>query len=154
MGEPNFFGDKESSIHMDGTRNEMDGFLNDMSESSISMNPFPIIPHSSNGPKSKMSMSQTSSARKGTKGKKGGPASVAEGSIKSSAKGTKKKKKSSQKDDKSDGDTSRTLVLPSPVEVQEEIKVEEPVIPERPRKQFIQPEKITLMDEGVDLLRK
>ena len=95
MGEPNFFGDKESSIHMDGTRNEMDGFLNDMSESSISMNPFPIIPHSSNGPKSKMSMSQTSSARKGTKGKKGGPASVAEGSIKSSAKGTKKKKKSS-----------------------------------------------------------
>jgi hypothetical protein len=39
-------------------------------------------------------------------------------------------------------------------EVAEEVKVEVPVEQGRPKKQFIQPEKITLMDQGVDLLRK
>jgi hypothetical protein len=79
-------------------------------------------------------------------------------SVKSSvSKGTKKKKKASNKaghdGESNDSDTSRTQTI-APPQVVEEQKIEEPVIPERPRKQFIQPEKITMMEQGVDLLRQ
>lgn len=136
---------------MDGGRNELEAF--EMSESQASlMHAIPNIPRTSKGPKSKLSQSQSSAKHGTTKSKKGGVPAISETmSIKSgttSKGGTKKKKKTAHKggDDKSDGgsDTARTQVVAPPVV--EEMKVEEPVIPERPKKTFIQPEKITLMD--------
>lgn len=150
-------GDKESSIHGGGEhRND---FLGEMSESSLSMlGPMPHVPHTS-GPKSKMSASQKSSA-KGKKKKsttshsnmdklETGSVSSKTSKLSKATGGLKKKKKKDGKDDKSDAgdgsDTARSKVIAEAPPV-EEVKVEEPVIPERPRKQFIQPEKITLMD--------
>jgi len=137
-------GDKESSIHMDGGRNELEAF--EMSESSAAlMHAIPNIPRTSKGPKSKLSQSQSSAKTKnGTvKAKKSSvPANSETMSIKSgttSKGGTKKKKKTAHKgvDDKSSAgsDTARTQIVAPPVI--EEVKIEEPVIPERPKKTFI-----------------
>ena len=73
-------------------------------------------------------------------------------SVKSkSTKKKKKDKKGSGKDDYSfDGDTSRTIGGPIVID---EPKPEEPKEPERIRREFKEKEKITLMDQGVDLLR-
>ena len=68
---------------------------------------------------------------------------------------TKKKKKNKDGGDKSEYGDGSESARSRMQEVAEEVKVEQkPVEQGRPKKQFIQPEKITLMDEGVDLLRK
>lgn len=117
------------------------------------MHAIPTIPRTSKGPKSKLSQSQ-SSAKQGaaTKSKKAATTHISDSvSVKSGTtnKSTKKKKKLGHKhgDDKSDAgsDSARTQII-SPAPVVEEKKVEEPKTPERPKKTFIQPEKITLMD--------
>lgn len=73
-------------------------------------------------------------------------------STKSKSGGTKKKKKSSMKDDSFDGDTSRSRIA-TPM-ADNEMKVEEPVVPEKPKREFKPTEKVRLMDQGIDMLRE
>lgn len=167
MHDPNesrFIGDKESSIHFDMNRvADIDG-MDDRSSTSSKNKAF----HGANK-SSRMSQSNVSARSGGgtsaapkkkkkvttdTASKKGGNVSDTT-SIKSgkSKTGKKKKKAAGNKDgDKSfDSDTSRTLIIAAPVE---EPKVEEPVIPERPKREFKESDKVRLMNQGVDMLRE
>jgi hypothetical protein len=70
----------------------------------------------------------------------------------------KKKKKGNKDGEKSEVGADELESARSRLEeasrMAEEAKKEEPVEQGRPKRQFIQPEKITQMDEGVDMLRR
>lgn len=152
-------GDKESSIHFDMTKNEMDPMDDRSSTSSVSrLNKL----GSKKGANISSRLSQSGvsdTSGKGTKKKKTTTTSKAGGNISdttsvksgkstkskvSKAGGMKKKKKAGNDlEEKSvASDTSRG-VIPPPVE---EPKVEEPVIPERPKREFKESEKVRLMN--------
>lgn len=153
------FTDKESSINFDMTRNDlgMDPF--DDGQSSCSMNPAPIgkkKKHDDGQESSRLSQSSARKSASGVKKKKKAPKEISDtASVKSTKSktggGTKKKKKSSKKDGDSsfDGDVSRISGG-----ALEESKVEVPVVVERPKREFKPTEKVTLMDQGVDMLRQ
>lgn len=78
-------------------------------------------------------------------------ASVKSGKSKAGGGGTKKKKKKAggSKDSSIDGDTSRSIIMTNA----DDLKPEEPVILEKPKREFKESEKVKLMEKGVDMLR-